>query len=79
MKDLPDPSQLRQLPTESSTADEYESLEDKFPLRAARGAVIGLVLGTFIWLVILVLVFRILSPSVLLIASLIILFVIVLK
>jgi hypothetical protein len=45
--------------------DEYEALEDKFPLRPARGAVIGVVIGTFIWIVIVALGLNLFSPSVL--------------
>ena len=36
-------------------ADDYEALEDKFPLRPARGTVIAVIIGTFMWLIILVL------------------------
>jgi hypothetical protein len=60
-------------------ADDYEALEDKFPLRPARGVVIAVVIGTFIWLVVLVLGLRLFSPSVLLIASLVMLVAIALK
>ena len=60
-------------------ADEYEASEDKFPLRPARGAVIAVAIGTFMWLVILTLGLRLFSPSVLLIASLVMLGAIALK
>ena len=36
-------------------ADEDDALDDKFPLTPARGVAIGLVIGTFIWIVIVVL------------------------
>jgi hypothetical protein len=36
-------------------ADEDDALDDKFPLTPARGVAIGLVIGIFIWIVIVVL------------------------
>ena len=35
-------------------ADEHDALEDKFSLRPAWGVAIGLVIGTFIWIVIVI-------------------------
>src|SRR5271166_352271 len=49
--------------------DDYEALEDKLPLSPARGVVIGLVAGAFIWVVIVVLGLGLFNRSVLLIAS----------
>jgi hypothetical protein len=60
-------------------ADEYEASEDKFPLRPARGAVIAVAIGTFMWLVVLTLGLRLFSPSVLLMASLVMLSAIAMK
>jgi hypothetical protein len=37
-------------------ADEHDALEDKFSLRPAWGVAIGLVIGTFIWIVIVIVV-----------------------
>jgi hypothetical protein len=50
--------------------DEYEALEDKFPLRPARGAAIALVIGTFIWIVIGALGLNLFKPTMLSIAGL---------
>ena len=36
-------------------ADEDDALDDKFPLTPARAAAVGLVIGTLIWIVIVVL------------------------
>ena len=36
-------------------ADEDDALDDKFPLTPARGVAVGLVIGTLIWIVIVVL------------------------
>jgi hypothetical protein len=35
-------------------ADEDDALDDKFPLTPARGVAVGLVIGTLIWIVIVV-------------------------
>ena len=58
-------------------ADECDALEDKFPLRPAQGVAIGLVIGTSIWIIIdVTLGLGPLNPSVLLIASLVLLVVV---
>jgi hypothetical protein len=54
----------------SAESDENDALEDKFALRPARGAAIAVVIGTFIWIVLVVLGLNLFSPSVLPIASL---------
>lgn len=58
-------------------ADEYEAWEDEFPLKLARGVVTGLVIGTVIWIVIVVLGVGLFSPSVLLTTCLAMLVVVV--
>jgi hypothetical protein len=37
-------------------ADEDDALDDKFPLTPARGVAVGLVIGTLIWIVIVIVV-----------------------